>query len=61
MRVAHASGQGAFNLGYDHLTASSSSKTKFYFADINGDGRDDKIYWKYDKYGGFLKMNLMFK
>lgn len=26
---------------------SGSSNTEFYFADVNGDGKDDKIYWNY--------------
>lgn len=26
---------------------SGSANTKYYFADINGDGKDDKIYWNY--------------
>jgi hypothetical protein len=31
---------------------SASSATEFYFADINGDGRAEKVYWNPDNYLG---------
>jgi len=34
---------------------SVSASTTFYFADINGDGRADKIYWRPDLYLGKIK------
>jgi len=36
--------------------SSGSADTKFYFADINGDGRADKIYWNPGAYLGKLKI-----
>lgn len=35
---------------------SVSASTEFYFSDINGDGRADKIYWRPDLYLGKLKV-----
>lgn len=44
---------GAFS---DSGATSVSDSTKFYFADVNGDGRADKIYWRPDLYLGKLKI-----
>ncbi len=57
IRVALATGLGNF-APYVHSSGSSSSSTKFYFADVNGDGKADKIYWKYDSYGGDIRVAL---
>ncbi|MEN0096723.1 MAG: FG-GAP-like repeat-containing protein [Pedobacter sp.] len=37
---------------------STVSSTTFYFTDINGDGRADKVYWRPDAYLGKLKFYL---
>ncbi len=57
IRVALATYGGNF-APYVHSSGSESSSTKFYFADVNGDGKADKIYWKYDKYGGDVRVAL---
>ncbi len=58
IRVALATGSGSFNTTYKHSSGSTSSSTKFYFADIDGDGKDDKIYWKYNKHSGDVRVAL---
>ena len=52
IRVFLATTNGEFSTSAVQVSGSSSTKTKFYFSDVNGDGKSDKIYWKYDKYGG---------
>ncbi|MBB5437736.1 endonuclease/exonuclease/phosphatase family metal-dependent hydrolase [Pedobacter sp. AK017] len=52
-------GDGTFTASstFSNSGASSvSASTEFYFADINGDGRADKIYWRPDLYLGKLKV-----
>lgn len=52
-------GDGTFtaNTSFSNSGASSiSDSTVFYFADINGDARADKIYWRPDLYLGKLKV-----
>lgn len=54
-----ADGDGTFtaNAAFSDSGASSASdSTVFYFADVNGDGRADKIYWRPDLYLGKLKV-----
>jgi len=53
LKVYIGKGDGTFKGAvYDKVGYSSSSKTKYYFADINGDGLADKIYWNYDNNHG---------
>lgn len=40
----------------DSGATSVSDSTKFYFADVNGDGRADKIYWNPTNYLGKIKV-----
>lgn len=43
-----SNGDGTFTKSVDHSNAGATSgleSTKFYFADVNGDGKADKIYW----------------
>lgn len=58
IRVFLATNGGNFSTSAIHSSGSSSTKTKYYFADVNGDGRADKIYWKRDKYGGDVRVFL---
>lgn len=51
-------GDGTFTASstFSNSGASSvSASTVFYFADINGDGRADKVYWRPDLYLGKIK------
>ena len=43
---------------YSLRGTSESSDTFFYFADINGDGKDDQIRWNYGENNGELKNYL---
>ena len=56
IRVFPATGSGNFSSTAIQSSGSSSTKTKFYFADVTGDGKADKIYWKYDKYSGNIRV-----
>ena len=58
IRTFLASSNGGFSSSAIHSSGSISTKTKFYFSDVNGDGKSDKIYWKYDKYGGDIRIFL---
>lgn len=51
-------GDGTFtaNASFSNSATSGLSNTRFYFADMNGDGRADKVYWNPDNYIGFLKV-----
>lgn len=51
-------GDGTFtaNASFSNSATSGLSNTRFYFADMNGDGRADKVYWNPDNYTGFLKV-----
>ncbi|PID29637.1 MAG: hypothetical protein CR982_02310 [Candidatus Cloacimonadota bacterium] len=57
IRVYLAKGDGTFK-NYIHSDGSTSSKTRFYFADVNGDGKDDKIYWNRGVDGGKIRVYL---
>ena len=37
---------------------SHSTKTVFYFSDVNGDGKSDKIYWNRDAFSGAVRVFL---
>lgn len=53
-----SNGDGTFTASstFSNSGATSvSASTTFYFADINGDGRADKIYWRPDLYLGKIK------
>jgi VCBS repeat protein len=56
IRVFSGTSTGNFSSAGVHSSGSTSNKTKFYFADVTGDGKADKIYWKYDKYGGDIRV-----
>lgn len=51
-------GDGSFtaNTSFSNSATSGLSNTRFYFADMNGDGRADKVYWNPDNYVGYLKV-----
>ncbi|WP_242696482.1 FG-GAP-like repeat-containing protein [Longitalea luteola] len=51
-------GDGTFteNASFSNAATSGLSNTRFYFADMNGDGRADKVYWNPDNYVGYLKV-----
>jgi endonuclease/exonuclease/phosphatase family metal-dependent hydrolase len=51
-------GDGTFtaNSSFSNSATSGLSNTRFYFADMNGDGKADKVYWNPDNYIGFLKV-----
>lgn len=54
-------GNGSFTASsaFSNSGATSvSASTTFYFADVNGDGRADKIYWRPDLYLGKIKVYL---
>ncbi|GAA4790934.1 hypothetical protein GCM10023231_18560 [Olivibacter ginsenosidimutans] len=56
-----ANGDGNFtaSTSFSNSGATSvSASTTFYFADVNGDGRADKIYWRPDLYLGKIKVYL---
>jgi subtilisin family serine protease len=47
--VCMSNGDGTFKSAvYDKVGYSASNKTKYYYADINADGKADKIYWNYE-------------
>jgi endonuclease/exonuclease/phosphatase family metal-dependent hydrolase len=51
-------GDGTFtaNTSFSNSATSGLANTRFYFADMNGDGRADKVYWNPDNYTGYLKV-----
>ncbi|MGF7037563.1 FG-GAP-like repeat-containing protein [Mucilaginibacter lappiensis] len=54
-----SNGDGTFTASstFSNSGASSASAgTTFYFADVNGDGRADKIYWNPGNYSGKIKV-----
>ena len=54
-----ADGDGTFTQSSSFSGSGASSgldNTRFYFADINGDGRADKVYWNPGNYLGQLKV-----
>ncbi|WP_245843549.1 FG-GAP-like repeat-containing protein [Niastella vici] len=56
--VYTSDGDGTFteNASYSNSATSGLSNTRFYFADMNGDGKADKVYWNPDNYQGYLKV-----
>lgn len=55
--VYASQGDGSFGLLSEHSGGSSgNAETQFYFGDTNGDGRAEKIFWRYNYHQGFLKM-----
>jgi endonuclease/exonuclease/phosphatase family metal-dependent hydrolase len=59
LKIYLAKGDGTFS---DPITDpngwSEKAETKYYFADVNGDGKDDKIFWRYNYNKGRLKIYL---
>ncbi|CAD5254969.1 MULTISPECIES: VCBS repeat-containing protein [unclassified Imperialibacter] len=53
-----STGTGGFSTTSLYSTGSQSSNTKFNFADVNGDGIADKIYWLYSNNGGRIEVSL---
>lgn len=54
-----ANGDGNFTAASTFSSSGASSAsagTTFYFADVNGDGRADKIYWNSGNYSGKIKV-----
>ncbi|MBB5438911.1 endonuclease/exonuclease/phosphatase family metal-dependent hydrolase [Pedobacter sp. AK017] len=53
-----SNGDGNFTASssFSSGATSVSANTKFYFSDIDGDGRADKVYWNPDNYLGKLKV-----
>jgi len=51
-------GDGTFTASSTFSTAAPSTvaDTRFYFADINGDGHADKVYWRYNAFQGQVKV-----
>jgi len=51
-------GDGTFtaSASFSNSATSGLSNTRFYFADVNGDGKADKIYWNPDNYLGKIKV-----
>lgn len=55
--LSNADGTFTASSSFSNSGASSaSSATTFYFADVNGDGRADKIYWNPTTYSGKIKV-----
>lgn len=55
--VYASQGDGSFALLAEHSGGySGNPETQFYFGDTNGDGRAEKIFWRYNYHQGFLKM-----
>jgi endonuclease/exonuclease/phosphatase family metal-dependent hydrolase len=55
-----SNGDGNFTLSttYSEAGPSSTATTRYYFADVNGDGRADKIFWRPNAYLGKSKIYL---
>jgi|GEM_PF-4948047 len=58
LQIQLATGGGQFSTSTIYQTGSTYSYTNFYFADVNGDGMNDKIYWRYNAAGGKLQIEL---
>jgi endonuclease/exonuclease/phosphatase family metal-dependent hydrolase len=56
--VYTSDGDGTFtaNASFSNSATSGLSNTRFYFADVNGDGFADKVYWNPANYTGYLKV-----
>ncbi len=58
-RVYFSDGDGTFTFAYsDSAGASQDSSTSYYFADVNGDGKADKICWDPTKNSGRTRVYL---
>ncbi len=56
-RVYIANGDGTFSWSNSNTNGGSeSAQTTFYFTDVTGDGKADKIYWNPNAYLGKLKL-----
>lgn len=56
--VYTSDGDGTFtaNATFSNSATSGLANTRFYFADMNGDGFADKVYWNPGNYYGYLKV-----
>jgi hypothetical protein len=57
-RIQLATGYGYFSETNLSTEFSQSTATKLRFADINGDGMDDRIYWLYSSFDGKTRIRL---
>ncbi|MBD8487372.1 VCBS repeat-containing protein [Echinicola sp. CAU 1574] len=56
-RIYGSNGDGTFTFLDSNTTgASGVASTRFYFADVTGDGKADKIYWRPNIYKGKIKI-----
>ncbi|WP_460545479.1 FG-GAP-like repeat-containing protein [Echinicola sediminis] len=56
-RVYGSNGDGTFTFLNSNTSGSSQvSTTRFYFADVTGDGKSDKIFWRPNIYKGKVKV-----
>jgi hypothetical protein len=58
VRTYLATGSGNFSSSATLSAGSSNSSTKFFFVDVNGDGKADKLYWNYTVDGGQVRLYL---
>ena len=58
VRVFLATSNGNFSNNYIQSKGSVSPNTDYNFADVNGDGKADKIYWNKDVEGGKIRVFL---
>ncbi len=59
IRLANGSAStGYFSSTLKKSAGSKSSNTKWYFADVTGDGKDDKIYWNREVSGGNIIVRI---
>ena len=58
IKVFLATGNGYFSTTHVSNYGSLLSGTKFYFADVNGDGKADKIYWNTSIVSGAIRVYL---
>ncbi len=58
LQIRLATGSGYFSSSTIYQAGSGMSSTKFYFPDVNGDGKDDRIYWNYSQHSGDLQIRL---
>jgi endonuclease/exonuclease/phosphatase family metal-dependent hydrolase len=54
--LSDADGTFTANTSFSNSATSVASNTRFYFADMNGDGKADKVYWNPGNYVGYLKV-----
>lgn len=56
--LSNGDGQFTLSSAYSSAGPSTTATTRYYFADVNGDGRADKIFWRPDAYLGKTKIYL---